>query len=72
MSAADSTYITAVHIVYFVTKVGFISLYVCRYVLMPYMANALLSETAFVAGIRRTDWTTIPVIQMKLEIEAND
>ena len=36
------------------------------------MANALLSETAFVAGIRRTDWTTIPVIDMKLEIEAND
>ena len=39
---------------------------------MPCMADALLSETAFVAGIRRTDWTTIPVLEMKLEIEAND
>ena len=32
----------------------------------------LLSEAAFVAGIRRTDWTTIPVIEIKLEIAAND
>jgi len=36
------------------------------------MANALLSETAFVAGIGRTDWTAIPGIEMKLEIEPND
>ena len=39
---------------------------------MPCMADALLSEAAFVAGVRRTDWTTIPVIEIKLEIAAND
>ena len=36
------------------------------------MTNALLCEIAFVAGIRRTDWTVIPGIEMKLEIEPND
>ena len=50
----------------------FIVVCVCRYVLMPCMTDALLSEAAFVAGVRTTDWTTIPVIEIKLEIAAND